>query len=153
MFAQLSHEGNTELADLVVGFALGIKVGSTLAAADVYWKEPTISGKTCQEQMRPGLKKRIHTASQRILEDLFKTQELEDREIDRRVKSQTALVRAQSRVELYAVTTVDLDLVLVVFPYHAKLDDSFRDSGNFEGGLKFWVLLEKGGIFKRGGEL
>lgn len=35
------------------------------------------------------------TASQSILEDLLKPQELEDRQIHRGVKSQTTLVRAQ----------------------------------------------------------
>jgi hypothetical protein len=32
---QLAHEGHTELADLVVGLALGVEVGTTFATTDV----------------------------------------------------------------------------------------------------------------------
>jgi hypothetical protein len=36
MLAELPHEGNAELADLVVGLALGVKVGTTLGTAHVH---------------------------------------------------------------------------------------------------------------------
>ena len=35
MLAELPHEGDTELANLVIGLALGVKVGATLTAAHV----------------------------------------------------------------------------------------------------------------------
>ena len=38
VFAQLTHEGNAEFADLIVGFALGVEVGSTFASANVHWR-------------------------------------------------------------------------------------------------------------------
>jgi len=36
VLAQLAHEGDAELPDLVVGFALGIEVCSSLATTDVH---------------------------------------------------------------------------------------------------------------------
>ena len=67
------------------------------------------------------------TSSQSILEDLLKTEELEDGEIDSRMESQSAFVWAESRVELHAITAVDLDAALVVLPHDAELDYAFRD--------------------------
>ena len=64
---ELGHEGLAEVHDLVVGLALGVKVGAALAAAH---------GK----------------GGQAVLEDLLQTQELEHTQGDRRVKAQAALV-------------------------------------------------------------
>lgn len=64
------------------------------------------------------------------------------------MESKTTLVGTQGRIELYTVSSVDLDLALVVFPDHAELDDPFRDGCDFEGGLVFWVFLEQGGVFE-----
>src|SRR3954464_7777393 len=61
------------------------------------------------------------TSGKRILEDLLETQELEDGEIYSGVESETALVWAESGVELHAVSFVDLALALVVLPDHAEL--------------------------------
>jgi hypothetical protein len=36
VLAELPHEGNAELADFVVGLALGVKVGTTLGTAHVH---------------------------------------------------------------------------------------------------------------------
>ena len=68
------------------------------------------------------------------------------------MKPQSALVRTQCGVELHTIAAVDLDLILVVFPHDAELNDAFGDRGNFEGGLVLWVLLKEGGIFKGGDE-
>lgn len=93
------------------------------------------------------------TAGKSILEDLLETQELEDRQVDGRVQTETALVRTEGRVELHSVTAVDLDLVLVVFPDNSELDDALGDGGNLEGFFVFWVLLEEGRVLEGGGQL
>ena len=64
-----------ELSDFVVAPALGIKVTATLATTH-------------------------HQARQRVLEDLLKAKELEDRQIHGGVEPKSTLVRAESRVEL-----------------------------------------------------
>lgn len=85
VLAQLGHEANAEATDLVVGLALGVEVGSTLATAHVQ-------------------------AGQGILEDLFETEELEDGKVHRGVEPEATLVWAKSGVKLDTVSTVDLDL-------------------------------------------
>lgn len=64
------------------------------------------------------------------------------------MKTNTALVWTQGRVELHTVSSVDLHLSFVVFPYYSKLNDSFGDGGNLEGGLVFRILFEEGGVFE-----
>jgi hypothetical protein len=120
VLVKLPHEGNAELADLVVRLALGIEVGTTLATAHV-------------------------EAGQGILEDLLKAKELENGEVDSGVETETTLVWAESRVELHTVALVDLALALVVLPDDAELDDALRDRGDLEGLLVLGVLLEEGG--------
>jgi len=85
VLAQLGHEGDTEAANLVVGLALGVEVGATLATTHVQ-------------------------AGQGILEDLLEAEELQDGQVNRGVEAETALVGAESGVELNAETAVDLDL-------------------------------------------
>ena len=96
---ELGHEGLAEVHDLVVGLALGVKVGTALAAAH---------GK----------------GGQAVLEDLLQAQELEHAQSDRRVKAQAALVGSNGRVELDAVAAIDLDLALVVDPGNTEHDDA-----------------------------
>lgn len=86
---------------------------------------------------------KLRTACQSILEDLLEAQELQDRQIDRGVESETTLVGTQRRVELHTVSAVDLELALVIFPDHAELNDSFGDGGDLKRLLIFWVLLEQ----------
>lgn len=93
------------------------------------------------------------TASQSILENLFKAQELEDRQVHRRMKSQSSLVWPQCRVELYTVSAIDLDFTLVIFPGDSELDNTLGDRSDLESGLVFWVLLEEGGVFESRGKL
>lgn len=90
----------------------------------------------------------ILTASQSILEDLLEAQEFEDGQIHRGVKAKTSLVGTQSRVELHTISSIDLYLSLVILPNHSKLNDSFGDGSDLEGGLVFRVLFEEGGVFE-----
>lgn len=66
---------NAEAADLALALALGVKVGTTLTTTEV-------------------------ETGQGILEDLLETKELQDREVDSGVEAETALVGAESGVEL-----------------------------------------------------
>ena len=100
MTVQLGHEGLAEAHDFGLGLALGIEVGTALAAAD---------GQT----------------GQGVLEDLFEAQELEDAQVHAGMEAQAALVGADGGVVLHAVAAVDLDLTLVVHPFHAEADDAF----------------------------
>jgi hypothetical protein len=128
VLAELPHERYAELADLVVGLALGVEVASSLSTTHVQ------TGKG-------------------ILEDLLETQELEDGQVDRRVQPETALVGTESRVELDAVALVDVAVALVVFPDNAELDDALGNGDDLESLLVLGVLLEDGGALKGGGEL
>ncbi len=101
MAIQLAHERLAEAHDFVVALALGIEVRAALAAA--------------HGQRRQG-----------VLEDLLEGQELEDAEIDRGMKAQAALVRADGAVHLDAETAVDLDAALIVDPWHAEDDGALR---------------------------
>ena len=78
---------DAEPADLRVRLALGVKVRAALAAAHVQ-------------------------AGEGVLEDLLEPEELEDGEVDRRVETETALVRAEDRRELDAEAVVDLAVAL-----------------------------------------
>lgn len=128
VLVELPHEGNAELADLVVGFALGVKVASSLTTTHVQ-------------------------AGKSILEDLLETQELEDRQVHCRVETETALVGTESRVKLDAVALVDIALALVIFPDNTELDNALGDGDNLESLLVLGVLLEDGGALKGGGKL
>lgn len=128
MLVKLPHESNAELADLVVRLALGVEVGTTLATAHV-------------------------KAGQGILEDLLETKELEDRQVDSGVETETALVGTESRVELHTIALVDLALALVVLPDNAELDDALGYRGDLKSLLVLWVLLEEGGALEGGDKL
>lgn len=128
VLGELSHERDTEATDFVVGLALGVEVGTTLATAHVQTGEG-------------------------ILKDLLKTQELEDGEVDGGVETETTLVGAQSRVELHTVSAVDLGLALVVLPHNAELDHALGDGDDSQSLAVFGVLLEEGRVFDGGGQL
>ena len=116
MAIQLGHERLAKTHDLVVGLALGVKVGSALAA-------------THGER------------GEGVLEDLLKTQELEHAQGHRGVEAQAALVRADGGVELDAVAAIDLALAGIVDPRHAEhdnalgLDQALEQRGLLIGGL------------------
>lgn len=54
---------------------------------------------------------------------------------------------------MHTVSSIDLHLSLVILPNHSKLDDSFGDGSDLEGGLVFRVLLEEGRVFEGRNEL
>src|SRR5690606_12291127 len=86
-------------------------------------------------EVRPALRAADALTGQRILEDLLESEELDDRQVDRRVEAQAALVRPEKRRELDAVPAVDLDLARVIDPRDAehdltfRLDDPIKDAG------------------------
>jgi len=96
---ELAHEGLAEPHDLHVALALRVEVRTTLAATH-----------------REG--------RQAVLEDLLESQELEDAEVDARVKPEAALVRTDRAVHLDTVAAVDLHVARVVDPRHAEHDDA-----------------------------
>lgn len=59
-------------------------------------------------------------AGQRILEDLFETQEFHNGKRHGFMEAQTTLIRPERRIELDTISTVHTDLVLIVFPGHTE---------------------------------
>ena len=96
---EFEHERLAETHDLVVGFAYGVEVRTTLGAA--------------HRQGRQG-----------VLEGLLKSEELEHRRCNGAVETQSAFVRANGSVELHTVTEVRLYLALVVNPCYAEREDT-----------------------------
>ena len=93
------------------------------------------------------------TASQSILENLLKAQELQNRKIDRGMETEAAFIGPKGGIELDSIAPVDLDLVLVILPDNAELDDSFGDGGDLEGFFVVGVLLEEGRVLEGRDEL
>ena len=46
------------------------------------------------------------------------------------------------------ISTVDLQLSLVIFPDNSELDDSLGDGDDLEGNLVFWILLKECAVFE-----
>ena len=107
MALQFGHEALAEPHHFVVALALGIEIRTALAAAH-------------------------HQSRQRVLENLLEGQELQDAEIDRRMKAQAALIRPDGAVHLDAVTAVDPHGAEIVEPRHAEQDDPFGFHDAFE---------------------
>jgi hypothetical protein len=115
-----------ESPDLVVRLALGVEVASTLSSTH-------------------------RQTGQGVLEDLLEAEELEDGQVDGGVESETALVRAESRVVLHSVASVDGDGSIVLLPRDSELDDSLGDLDNGEGSSVLGLLLQE--RLKGGGDL
>jgi hypothetical protein len=136
-----------ESPDLVVGLSLGVKVATTLTAThhetgegvleDLLETEAGGSDSGSFGQLRI-VRPAIATATRHS--------QLQDGEVDGRVQPQTALVRTEGRVELNTVTTVDLDVTLVVLPGDAELDDTLGDLKDLERATVGRVLLEELGV-------
>ena len=94
---QLAHERLAETHHLAVAAALRIEVRSAFPATD-------------------------RDRGQPVLEDLLKGQELENAEVDRRMKAETALVGTDRAAHLDPVAAVDVDFSGVVHPGHAEHD-------------------------------
>lgn len=125
MSEQFRHECHAEPPDFRVGFALWVKVRASLAASHA-------------------------ETGQGIFESLLKAEELEDRQIDRRMKTETTFVGTESRVVLlrevyqdvfynrarrcylHSEPSVDLRLALVILPDNAELQDTLRDLNDLE---------------------
>ena len=69
------------------------------------------------------------------------------------MESQASFVWPQSRVELHAITTIDLHLALIIFPDHTELDDTLGDSSDLQCSLVFWVFLEEQRVLEGRDEL
>lgn len=108
-----------------------------------------------------------HEAGESILEDLLESEavapsapvpspvedshsQLEDREVDGGVQTETALVRTESRVELDSETAVDGDREVVALPGDSELDDALGDLDDGEGAAVLGVLLEELERVRRG---
>ena len=110
MTVQLGHKALAETHDLGIRLAVGVKVSAAFAAAH-------------------------GQAGQAVLEALLKAEELQDRQVDRGVEPQTALVGADGRVELHTVAAVDLYLTGIVHPRHTEhnhalgLDQALNQTG------------------------
>lgn len=65
--------------------------------------------------------------------------QLQDGEIDGRVETETALVGAESRVELDSVASVDGERTVVPLPGDTELDHSLGDLHDIESALVFRV--------------
>jgi hypothetical protein len=104
---QFGHEALTEAHHFVVALALRIEIRSAFAAAH-------------------------HQRRERVLEDLFEGEKLEDAEVDRRVEPQPALVGAECAVHFDAESAIDLDAALVILPRHSKHDHALGLDHAFE---------------------
>ena len=98
---EFAHKGLTELHYLVVALATDREIRAAFSAAH-----------------RQG--------GEGVLEGLLETEELQDTQVYRWVKAQTALVRTNGAIELHAIADIDLYLALVVDPGHAERRDAFR---------------------------
>lgn len=69
------------------------------------------------------------------------------------METETTLVGTKSGVELDTVTTVDLDLVVVILPDDTELNHTLGDGDNGESLAIFRVLLEESRVLKSRGKL
>jgi hypothetical protein len=120
MLIELTHERNAEFANLIVALALGIEISTTLAATHLNCTDVNFCAILQIERW-------LLTASESILEDLFEAQEFENRKIDSRVESEAALVGTKCGVELDTISTVYLDLSLIILPCDTELDNALWD--------------------------
>jgi hypothetical protein len=98
---EFEHEALAETLHLGVGLALGIEIRPALATAH-------------------------GQGGQGILENLLKGQKFEYAQIDRRMKTDSALVGTDGAVHLHPETPVDMHFALIVHPRHAEDDDPLR---------------------------
>ena len=77
---------------------------------------------------------------------MLESEELDDPQVNRRVKTQPAFVWADRIIELHPVSTVYLDFALVVQPGHPEHDHTVRDHNALKdfGFHKFRMLLNRG---------
>ena len=112
---KFGHEALAEAHDFIGALALGVEVRAALAAAH-------------------------RQASQRVLEGLFKGEELQNAFGHRRVETDAALVRPDGVVVLHAPAALDADVALVVFPANTERNDAVG-FGNAAQDLRFMVFF------------
>ena len=121
---KLSHKGLAETHDFHIGLAVGVEISAALAAAD---------GQT----------------GQRVLEDLLKTEELNNTDIYIGSKTETALVRTKRAVELNTEAAVYLHLAVIVNPRNSehnlslRFGDSLNESHLFVLGVRVKNRLQR----------
>ncbi|ETH51351.1 glutamate/leucine/phenylalanine/valine dehydrogenase [Bordetella pertussis H973] len=95
---------------------------------------------------KPALAAAHGQGGQRVLQGLFESQELQHRQIDRRVEAHAALEGADGRAVLDAEGAVDLGLALVIGPADTELDHAFGLDQAFQQGVLgvMRVLLDEG---------
>jgi hypothetical protein len=54
---------------------------------------------------------------------------------------------------LHTVSTVDLELSLIVLPDDSELDDALGNGDDLESGLVLWLLLKESAVFEGRGKL
>lgn len=96
-----------ESHDLCIGLAVRIEIASSLSSAH-------------------------RKSGQRILEDLFESEEFQDGKIDALVESESALVRSDSVVELHPVSSIHLDIPVLIDSRDSEHDGPFRFDYPFE---------------------
>mmetsp|Transcript_21875 Transcript_21875/g.43013 ORF Transcript_21875/g.43013 Transcript_21875/m.43013 type:complete len:438 (-) Transcript_21875:218-1531(-) len=114
---QLSHKCLAESHHLVVALTLWVKVRATFASSD-------------------------RETSETVLQDLLRTEELEDVEGDSRVETKTSFVGATCGVKLDTVATVHSSDTVVILPAHTKHDNALRfDKAGKDVGLVVFLSL------------
>ena len=115
---QFEHEGLAETHNLGIRLTLGAEIRATLCAT--------------HRKRREG-----------ILECLLETEEFQHRWVHRCVETDTALVGADSAVELHTITQISLNLALVIDPRYAECDDAvgLNHALHDFGALKFGVVV------------
>ena len=83
-------------------------------------------GTAADREVRTTLTATHRQRGERILECLLEAKEFHDAQVHRVVEAKSAFVWADSSVELYAVTCVNVYLTIVVCPWHAEHIYSFR---------------------------
>ena len=118
---ELGHEGLAETHDFCIALAVGVEIGTALAAAH-------------------------GQRGQAVLEGLLEAEELHNGQIYVGSEAQAALVGADGAVELYAVAAVYVYLTGIVYPNNAELDSALGLYEALKKGclLVFGVLLDNG---------
>ena len=101
MAVKFGHKRLTKPHYFYIRFSYGVEVGAAFCSA--------------HRQTR-----------QTVFESLLESEKFKNTLVDRRMKTQPALVRSDSVVELYAVSAVYVIIALRVFPYHSERNNSVR---------------------------
>ena len=107
MTLKLSHERLAKTHDFGVRLSLGVEVCAALCAAH-------------------------GQSGQRVLENLLKAKELDDRQVHRGVETQATLVGAERGIELNAEATIDVNAALIIAPRNAEHELAFRLNNSLE---------------------